>query len=167
MRYGSPADIDEIKAIAASERHALGFVHRQSLLRAIARDELLVASLHGRLVGFCQLYRRADGVLTIYHIAVARPHQGEGIGRQFLERLGVDAMDNHISVIRLKCPVDLPANGFYDRSGFTKVRVEGGVVRSLNVWEQRIGAEPPHPTVPPSATGEGERADAGGIAIDR
>lgn len=141
IRGGTPSDIAAIKSIAASERHALGFVHRQSLQRAIDRDEVLVASRGGSLVGFCQLYRRADGVLSIYHIAVAKPYQGEGIGRQLLERVRADATTSHVSVIRLKCPMDLPANGFYDRVGFTNVRVEPGVVRPLNVWQQRIETE--------------------------
>ncbi len=151
-RAGTITDIEAIKAIADREKQALGFVHRGSLVRAAARDELIVASIGSAVAGFCQIYRRRDGLVTVYHVAVVPEARGAGIGRALLTHVAQDAADRGLAAVRLKCPAELPANGFYARIGFRLVTREAGRGRPLNVWECRIAnardADRPSPTPP-------------------
>lgn len=135
VRAGTMRDIDAIKAVADREKHALGFVHRGSLVRAVAREELVVAAIGPAVAGFCQLYRRRDRIVTVYHVAVVPEVRGEGIGRALLASVSHDAGTRGLEIIRLKCPVDLPANDFYARIGFRRVAIEAGSGRPLNLWE--------------------------------
>ena len=135
VRAATTTEIDTVKALADRERGTLGFVHRGSLIRAVERDELVLATLGTEFAGFCQLYRRRDGIVTVYHVAVVPERRGAGIGRELLAHVNRDARERAMRAIRLKCPVDLPANDFYARIGFRLVAVETGRARSLNVWE--------------------------------
>lgn len=136
IRTATTHDIPVIKAIAEREKHALGFVHRGSLLRAQARGELIVASIGPSVVGFCQFYRRRDGVSAVYHVAVDAERRGQGIGRALLAAVDGAQGAPGACPVRLKCPRDLPANAFYSRIGFRLAAVETGRGRSLNVWER-------------------------------
>ena len=138
IRAGTVADVAAVKAIAEREKPALGFVHRGSLVRAAARGELVVACIGSAVAGFCQFYRRRDGIVTIYHVAVAPEARGQNVGRALLSAVGQDAVDRGCNAVRLKCPADLPANAFYARAGFRLVAAEVGRRRPLNVWEYRL-----------------------------
>lgn len=138
LRAGTVSDIDAVKAIADREKRALGFVHRGSLVRAAARGELVVATMGTAVAGFCQLYRRRDGIVSVYHIAVMPEARGTGIGRALLADVGGDAGERGMAAVRLKCPADLPANEFYRHLGFRLVSGEAGAARPLNVWEYRL-----------------------------
>lgn len=140
IRAATTDDIPAIKAIADREKHALGFVHRGSLTRAVARDELIVACVGPSLVGFCQCYRRRDGVAAIYHVAVIPERRGQGIGRALLAAIDGALGARDAGTVRLKCPQDLPANAFYASIGFRLATIETGRGRPLNVWERRIEA---------------------------
>jgi predicted GNAT family acetyltransferase len=132
-------DLDNIKALANAEKAALGFVHRGALIRALERDEVLVATAaDGSLAGFCHYYRRRDGIITIYHLAVARLHRGAGCGRALLKRL----LAPEVIALRARCPADLEANAFYARVGFqlTAVVPAANGRRELNVWELHVQA---------------------------
>jgi N-acetylglutamate synthase-like GNAT family acetyltransferase len=134
VRAATTGDIPAIKAIAERKNHALGFVHRGSLARSATRDELVVASVGLSVIGFCQFYRRQDGVATIYHVAVDPERRGEGIGRALLAKVGQDAEKRGMQTVRLKCPADFKANGFYAWIGFQLVGVESTVARPMHVW---------------------------------
>lgn len=138
VRTGTKSDIDAIKAIADREKDALGFVHRGALVRAAGRNELVIASIETVVVGFCQLYRRQDGIITVYHFAVVSEARGLGIGRALLAHLAADARTQQMKAIRLKCPSDLPANDFYARNGFKRMAVDAGKARPLSVWEYHV-----------------------------
>lgn len=47
-----------------------------------------------------------------------------------------EARQKNKSIILLKCPEDLPANQFYGSIGYTKMLVETGKIRRLNVWQK-------------------------------
>ena len=138
IRLATPNELDAIKAIADRERHALGFVHRGSLARAVARDELFVAFQGTGVVGFCQFYRRRDGVVTIYHLAVMPEARNQRIGTSLITHVLRDAKKQGMTTIRLKCPSGLLANAFYARTGFECVGSEKGTRRILHIWERRL-----------------------------
>lgn len=63
----------------------------------------------------CHWHLRRDGQITIREIIVEQGEQGQGRGREMIERLKrTDGAKN----IFAKCPSDLPANEFYRRLGF-------------------------------------------------
>lgn len=119
VRQALPPDLSWIKSMADRHRHELSFVTRATLAAAITNQELLV--VEG--AGFCHYHRRRDGWHTIYHLVSEKP----GTGRVLL-----NAMPRPT---RLKCPIDLEANGFYAYCDGTIVRVEAGKRRQINVWE--------------------------------
>jgi hypothetical protein len=121
-------DLDWIKAMADRHRAEVGFVQRAALAEGIARGEVFVVA--GQYVGlvasgcaFVHFHRRRDGWRTVYELCSEVP----GCGRTLLAAVP--------RPVRLKCPVDLPANGFYERVGGTLARTEPGKRRALNVWE--------------------------------
>jgi ribosomal-protein-alanine N-acetyltransferase len=127
-------DLDAIKALADAGRAALGFVRRPALAEAIARGELLAAERAGEVVGFVEFHRRRDGQVTLYHIAVAPAARRQGVGRAMLDGLVTVARASSAGRILLKCPIDLPANTFYQRYGFQLQETLNGRKRALNVW---------------------------------
>jgi GNAT superfamily N-acetyltransferase len=147
VKLERPDDNVAIKALADREKHGLGFVHRGAFVRSAARDELLVADTGAAIAGFCQYYRRRDGIVTVYDIAVAAEARGAGLGRALIDAVNFDASARHARIIRLKCPACLPSNNFYARLGFALVASEASPLRPLNVWELGV-LDPPVRTGP-------------------
>lgn len=81
--------------------------------------------------GFCHWHLRRDGQITIREIIVLPERQRQGIGTAMLEHLKrVEATS-----IFAKCPVDLPANEWYQARGFTDEGIETtGSGRKLRLW---------------------------------
>lgn len=127
IRQAMTEDIPAIKRIADSYRKEIGFVLKPALEDAVTRGSLLVADDGMAIVGFCNYRSCRDGWHTIYEIAVHEGLKDREIGRRLLDEVP--------RPIRLKCPVDNPANAFYQRQGFTLADVVQGKKRQLNVWE--------------------------------
>lgn len=121
VRPAVAEDLDGIKAMADRHRNDLGFVRRGALVAGIARGEVLVMSE----AGFCHYRTRRDGWHVVYEIV----SEQRGTGRELLMAVPLP--------IRLKCPADAAANGFYARMGGVVVATEAGRRRPLNVWEFR------------------------------
>lgn len=138
VRLATTSDIAGVKTIADGEKASLGFIIRGALERAVAREGLLVAELDEQIVGFCHLYRRRDGIVTIYHLAVAAPHRRLGIGRQLVESVCRIGAIRDASLVRLKCPEDLEANVFYAQLGFHQTGEASGRSRQLTRWERTV-----------------------------
>jgi GNAT superfamily N-acetyltransferase len=135
VREGTPEDLSEIKRLVDAHRHELGFVPRPALLAAIERGWLLVAEVDGLgPVAMANWWARRDGVVVLYNLAVSPSARGKGIGRSLLEKLVDWAKLRGALAIALKCPVDLPANAFYEHFGFTLHSREPGKLRNLNLW---------------------------------
>jgi len=134
VRRAVPADLPYVKQLADAHRHELGFVLLPSLREQIDRGEMLVAEADANVVGFVGFHRRRDNQMTLYHIAVAPGAQRQGVGRALLAALEAAAQQAECSHILLKCPVDLPANEFYQRYGFGLEETQTGRKRALNVW---------------------------------
>lgn len=134
VRPATDADLLPVKTLADAHRYELGFVLLPSLHEQIERGQLLVAEQVGMLVGFVDFHRRRDGQVTLYHIAVATAARRQGAGRAMLDGLVTVARASSAGRILLKCPIDLPANTFYQRYGFQLQETLNGRKRALNVW---------------------------------
>lgn len=134
IRKAALADVDVIKGLADAHKHELGFVLRPALANSIDRGEVFIAENGIGIVGFVEYHHRRDSQTTLYHIAVHSDHRRQGIGRQLVDALIRDAAQCNKRVIQLKCPVDLQANEFYERLGFSQIDVQPGRNRDLAVW---------------------------------
>lgn len=86
------------------------------------------------VAGMVHFYARRDHIITLYNIVVAQTYQSRGIGRRLFEALIGVAESRGKTLIRLKCPAELPANLFYKHLGLELIVVEPGKIRPLNVW---------------------------------
>lgn len=141
IRKAQPKDIVQVKAILDRNRKALGFVRRAELERGILQGEVLVGESRGVIVGVLHYHHRLDAMTTIYRVVVATEVRRSGLGRTLIEALEKECRRQGQQLIQLKCPVDLPANGFYARIGFQRTRVENGVRRALAVWEKPLDSQ--------------------------
>ena len=144
VRWAYEKDMDAVKRLADDNRNALGFMVRASLEERARRRELLIAEQQGRVIGFVSFHHRRDGWTTIHELCVAEASRGQGVGRALVEALEGDALRANQNGIRLKCPLDLPANGFYARLGFTRVAIEEGRRRPLAIWEKPLSSSSRH-----------------------
>lgn len=138
VRSGEAEDIEGIKWLADTHKHELGFLRRPALLEAIQRKELLVAQNGTNLIGFVEYRHRRDLQTTLYNIVVHPNYRNQGMGRSLVAALERDALQKGKTLIVLKCPEDLSANFFYERIGFSKVNVEPGKSRRLNIWQKNL-----------------------------
>ncbi|GAC1456939.1 MAG: hypothetical protein NVS2B14_00340 [Chamaesiphon sp.] len=91
-------------------------------------------------IGFVRFRHGLDKQTTIYEIAIDSPHRGLGWGRLLFYRVLCSAIEKGQTSIIAKCPhfwTDLKTNQFYQRLGFTLIKVEGRKPR-LNVWRYAI-----------------------------
>jgi ribosomal protein S18 acetylase RimI-like enzyme len=138
VRFATADDVPAVKAIADRHRHELGFVPAAALVEAAREHRLLVALLDGKVVGFVHFRCCRDGHATIYEIAVLPEHRQRGVGRALVEAVCKEAALRGCVVLQLKCPIDLPANEFYRRTGFTEAGIEEGKRRPLRLWQKRL-----------------------------
>lgn len=97
------------------------------------------ASKRGELIlsdgGMCHWHLRRNGQITIREIIVLPEQQHQGIGKTMLDRLR--QVDGATSIFA-KCPVDLPANGWYEAMGFEDEGIEktrtGSQVRKWRLY---------------------------------
>ncbi len=134
------------KRLADKHKRELGFINQAMLQKAIETDSLLVATLaidaseaervgtEIELAGFVHFYVRRDSVVTLYSIVVAQDYRRRGLGRRLFAELVRIACSRGKTEIRLKCPIELPANAFYKHLGLKIAHVEEGKHRPLNVW---------------------------------
>lgn len=138
IRHAQKKDIQAVKRLADDNRNALGFLVRASLEERLRHRGLLVCEHQGEVIGFVSFHHRRDGWTTIHELCVEEQYRRQGVGRALVEAVKDDALRAGQSGIRLKCPVDLPANGFYARLGFTRAAVVEGRRRPLAVWEKSL-----------------------------
>lgn len=129
-------DIDGIKKVVDTLKHELGFVTRPALIESIHRREVYIAVIGSEIVGVIHYRHRKDGQTTLYHLGVTQSQRHIGIGRRLVAAMQRDAKRIGQSSLLLKCPVDLPANQFYQALGFELLAVEEGKTRKLHVWRK-------------------------------
>lgn len=132
-------DLPRIKALADAHRRELGFVNRATLESAINSKEILNLPY-----GFLHFHHRRDQISTLYHLCVSPEHRQQGIGRALISAWEEHSRKCGIKNLRLKCPLNLEANGFYSRLGFSRVDIEPGKHRPLVVWEKKLRETPPN-----------------------
>lgn len=121
--------VEQAATLFQNHRDELGFVNtaqcREKDLYTIEREgEVVGAALGNHCVRKPQT--------TLYEIAVDTAHRREGIGEELLSRMAADSPHEKLVA---KCPVDLPANKFYEATGWECVETEPGKNRALNVWQ--------------------------------
>ncbi|MCX7778515.1 MAG: GNAT family N-acetyltransferase [Armatimonadetes bacterium] len=135
VRLARMDDFGAVKELADKHRHELGFVRLSVLEEAIKGGRVFVAVNSSSVIGFVHFRCCKDGHATIYEIVVAPMWRGVGVGKALVNAVIEEARREGCSTLRLKCPIDLPSNGFYHHIGFQRVRIEQGKKRSLAVWE--------------------------------
>jgi len=128
---------DSAAELFQEHRDELGFVNRAQC----REKDLLTAKRDGRVVGALlgnHCVRKPQS--TIYELAVRENARRHGIGRALVERFAAESP--HDTLVA-KCPVDLPANRFYDATGWERVSVDDGKNRELVVWERDISDRTP------------------------
>lgn len=133
VAFAQMEDLPQIKALADAHRQELGFVNRATLAAAIDACEILYIPQ-----GFLHFHHRRDRISTLYHLCVSPAHRQQGLGRQLISKWEEYSRECGIKILRLKCPLDLQANGFYARLGFSRVDIEPGKHRSLVIWEKKL-----------------------------
>lgn len=133
--------LQAVKRLADKHKLELGFINLGMLRKAIEAETLLVATCtigdtgaESGLVGFVHFYLRRDSIVTLYSIVVAKDYRQRGLGRRLFAELVKVACFRGKTVIRLKCPIELSANAFYEHLGLKIACIEEGKHRPLNVW---------------------------------
>lgn len=135
VRPGLESDIDWLKSLVDKHKKELGFVRRGSLFESIKKGHLIIAETQEENAGFVQFHHRRDGQTTIHNIIVTNTQRGNGVGKELIRHLAAQSRALGQSRIKLKCPVNLDANSFYQSAGFTLSAQEPGKIRSLNIWQ--------------------------------
>src|ERR1700753_776303 len=111
VRTAAISDYDWIKAMAQRHKKELGYVSYGAIKDSILKQEMLIA---GDGKGFCRWHKRRDGWNVIYDLVSEK----KGAGKALLLAVPLPR--------RLKAPVDIAANGFYERMGGQLAGVEEG-----------------------------------------
>lgn len=139
IRRAEIQDLTSIKRLADNNRTTLGFVLRPALMAGIKQGWLLIAEqTNGELLGFIHYRHRRDMQTTLYEICVAQSFRRRGVGRALIEALARESAQLRKACIQLRAPVGIPANAFYQMTGFALDRTESGRKSPLNVWRYPI-----------------------------
>jgi N-acetylglutamate synthase-like GNAT family acetyltransferase len=129
-------DLNAIKRIADANRSSLGFVLRPALQAGIGRGWMFIAENDQRsVIGFVHYHHRHDLQTTLYELCVENTWREKGVGRMLVNLLILESRNIGKKTVRLKAPIDLPSNQFYQKIGFKLVGKEVGKCRNLNIWE--------------------------------
>jgi len=139
VRPAASTDLTAIKAIADTNKAALGFLPRPKISEAIQQQRVLVLQTEHELAGFViYRHRKTDNQTTLSDICVSEEWRGGKGGQALVQALVQDCIEHNRDFILLKCPTDLPANYFYEKSGFTRAGIDNGKHRPLNIWRMDI-----------------------------
>jgi len=150
VRKARATELDKIVALVRNERDVFGFVPRAAFEVALKRSEIIVATSGRNIIGVMRYHNRKDRVAVVHELLVNKEHRSRGIGSLLISTLSEKCFRSGQTLFRLKCPVELPANGFYARLGFSRVGIREGRRRPLAIWERHLGAQ--QDTSKPSCT---------------
>jgi ribosomal protein S18 acetylase RimI-like enzyme len=136
-------DVPAIKALADANRRELGFTPCMKFEEAASQRRGFVAVCDGDVIGFVIFrHRKNDSQTTLSDICVRQDFRHQHIGEKLVAHVIKECTEIPREYIQLKCPVELPANRFYQRLGFTHYMTESGKKRSLNVWRLFVPPKP-------------------------
>lgn len=138
VRQATRREVNSIKKLADSHKMEIGFLIRPAVETSIKSGCLYVARSSGRLLGFVRFHHRLDLVTKIYEICVDPTFRRSKVGWHLLNAVKECSRQSGQQAIVLKCPVDLPANGFYEDCGFADMGAESGKKRKLRVWQYEL-----------------------------
>ncbi|MCS6925257.1 MAG: GNAT family N-acetyltransferase [Candidatus Binatia bacterium] len=124
--------------ILRAQQHAFGFIRTVAVAKEIERGEVLLGEREGIPVGTAIFHHRRDGITTLHAVAVRPDVAGTGVGRALLDRVETLAREQGQRCVRLKCPIDLPGNGFYARLGYARLTIEMAPKRPLAIWLKEL-----------------------------
>jgi hypothetical protein len=119
IRTAKESDYEWIKAMSQRHKAELGYVAYAAIKDSIIKGEMFVAEDQA---GFCRWHKRRDGWHVVYDIV----SELKGAGRALLLAVPLPR--------RLKAPIDLEANGFYEHLGGRLEGIDQGKKRPLNIW---------------------------------
>lgn len=91
---------------------------------AIRRNQMIVATVEGQVVGAFRFYRRkTQNKVSLYQFAISEIYRGQGLLKKMLETI------NDLPIISL-CPTDSNLNYYYDKSGWLLQEQS----EEFNVW---------------------------------
>lgn len=134
----SDTELDAVKKLADSHTKELGWLPRPAFEEARKHSCILIATDSGTIVGYLKFQLRKDYIITLSQICVEPTNRQSGTGLALINKLIQIGTDSGVKFIQLKCPVDLPANNFYQHCDFELVGIEKGKKRQLNVWRKYI-----------------------------
>lgn len=120
--------IESATEIFQSHRDELGFVNRAQ----VREKDLVTVERNGEIAGALlgnHCVRKPQS--TVYEIAVREKYRRAGAGDELVTRFASESPHDKLVA---KCPIDLPANQFYNQSGWELIAVEDGKHRGLAVW---------------------------------
>lgn len=122
----------EAAELFQKHRDELGFVTEAQC----SEKELYTVMRDGEVVGAAlanHCVRKPQ--TTLYELAVLPEYRRDGIATELVDRLRRDSPHDKL---KAKCPVDLPANEFYDSTGWEQIEQHSGKHTPLNEWELDI-----------------------------
>jgi len=132
-------NIDAVKILADANRNSLGFIPKKKFEEIIEQHRGIVATQDDVAIGFViYRHRKTDLKTTLSEICVHNDYRNQHIGSKLILALIQDCERQSREFIQLKCPIDLAANGFYEKLGFRLHTIEEGKKRQLNVWHLAI-----------------------------
>ncbi len=119
-------------SVFQQHRDELGFVNEAQC----REKDLYTEQKNGEIVGAALVnhcVRKPQ--TTLYELAVLPEYRRDGIAKGLINQV---ARDSPHEKIIAKCPETLPANDFYEATGWEQIDREDGKNRALNVWKQDV-----------------------------
>ena len=139
LRQAKINDKDYIRNIAWQYKAEIGFVNPSSIQDAINRNNLVVAELNGKIIGY-QLYRhlKRKPQTTLYNKVVLPDFRRQGIATTLVDYVVSEAIEKGNKFVIVKCVKGLDSNAFHINYGFKLLTVEKGKLRQVNVYKLKL-----------------------------
>lgn len=134
-------DIASVKKLADENRETLGFLPLAKLSQVVEENRAMVACKNDSVIGFVLFrHRIKDLQTTLSDICINKDFRNQGIGKMLVGALLKECCIKVREFVQLKCPIDLPANNFYEKLGFSLFAIENGKKRPLKVWRLLVSS---------------------------
>lgn len=130
IRHGTWYNVEEIEALMSQSTLELGFIPREGIKRHLNKERCLVAYVGTRVQAYCLFTYSHDSTrLTINQVTVSDEQRLRGIGKALV--LAAQCM-NPVALPVCRVRDDLPANEFWAKIGWERVRSTKGKRHPLN-----------------------------------